>query len=100
MRNELQSALHLAGSLPADELPRLLGELEEVRTTALARLSTPATPAQPDQLLDIEQAAVKLSCSRDYLYRHSSEFPFTRRLGRKVLFSSVGIEDHLRHSRS
>jgi predicted DNA-binding transcriptional regulator AlpA len=91
----LEPALKDARSLPADRLPRLLGDLEEVRTTALARLSTPAAPVQAsDELLNVAQAAAKLGCSRDFLYKN--EFPFVRRLGRKRLYSRNGIEEYLR----
>jgi predicted DNA-binding transcriptional regulator AlpA len=97
MRNEIQLLLAAAKEIPASELPRLLGELEEIRVTALARLTTPAPAPQPDQLLDVEQAAVRLGVSADYLYRHSHEFPFTRRIGKRLLFSVLGIEKYLRH---
>jgi hypothetical protein len=30
------------------------------------------------------------------LYRHKNELPFTRREGRKVLFSARGIDEHIR----
>src|SRR5207245_10893080 len=71
MRPELESALTAARTLMPEELPRLLGDLEEVRATALARLSAPA-PAQmkPDELLDVEEASHRLGVSTDYLYRH------------------------------
>jgi hypothetical protein len=91
----LTPALKDARTLSPDQLPRLLGDLEEVRTTALARLSAPA-PAQPvpDALLNITQAAAKLNCSKDFLYKRF--LPFTRRLGRKRLYSSAGIDAYLR----
>jgi excisionase family DNA binding protein len=91
----LEPALEDARTLPADKLPRLLGDLEEVRCTALARLSAP-TPAQqpPDVLLSVNQAAEKLNCSKDTLYKR--DFPFVKRLGRKRLFSQNGIDEYLR----
>ena len=100
MRDELQAVLLAAQQVPADQLPQLLGELEEVRCTAIARLSAPA-PTQPeDYLLDVEAAAHRLGVSKDYLYRHGSDFPFTRRIGRKLLFSSLGIDRHIRQQSS
>src|SRR6267154_5961228 len=55
MRRELESALSQANSLAAAELPRFLGELEEIRAIAFARLIAPPAPVtQPDEeLLDI-----------------------------------------------
>jgi hypothetical protein len=95
MNTQLEPVLQAARTLPPAELPRLLGDLEEVRAVAYARLSTaPAPVQQADELLTVAQAAIKLNCSKDYLYK--ARFPFSRRLGRKLLFSRNGIEDYLR----
>jgi predicted DNA-binding transcriptional regulator AlpA len=98
LRQELQLILKIARGLSPDELPELLGEIEEVRYTAIARLSmqTPFTSSEPDQLLEVEEAAKRLSMSEDYLYRHSKDFPFTRRIGRRLLFSSLGIDRYIK----
>jgi hypothetical protein len=96
MREELQNVLRAVRELPVEQLPRLLGDLEEVRVTALARLTDPAPAPQQDQLIDVEQAATRLGLSADYLYRHSREFPFTRRMGKRLLFSTLGLEKYLR----
>jgi excisionase family DNA binding protein len=97
MRKELETVLKLVSTLNVEQLPELLGELEQVRVTAKARLAAPII-MQPsvDRLLNVDEAAKKLGVSEDYLYRHHREFPFTRRAGRKLLFSSVGIEKHIR----
>jgi excisionase family DNA binding protein len=82
--------------LPADQLARFLGDLEEIRCIAMARLTAPPTMrAESDQLLSVEEASSRLGVSKDYLYRHREEFTFTRRMGRKLLFSSSGIERHI-----
>ena len=94
MRDELQSALNAARQLPREELPRLLGELEEIRYTAIARLAPAPSVPQPDQLLDVDEAADRLGISKDYLYRNHSKFPFTRRMGRSLRFSTCGIEEY------
>lgn len=97
MKGELQVALNVARSMPVEDLPRLLGDLEEIRATALARLTTPATVQRAqDELLDVDQAAQRLGISRDYIYRHSDQFPFSRRMGRRLLFSSLAIDEYLR----
>jgi hypothetical protein len=65
----------------------------------MARLIAPA-PAQPagaDELLPIEEASRRMGVSKDYLYRHGAELPFTRRVGRKLLFSSLGIERYIQN---
>src|SRR6266436_6593307 len=80
----------VARELPAGELPSFIGELEAVKATAWARISAPpSAPAEHDELLDVEAAAERLGVSRDYLYRHSQEYAFTRRQGRKLLFSAL-----------
>jgi excisionase family DNA binding protein len=95
MRNELQTVLTSARELPAPELPRLLGELEEIRATAMARLSSPAVAHLPDELLTVEQAAARLGVSKDYLYRNHSRLPFVRRMGKALRFSSSGMDDYI-----
>lgn len=101
MRDELQCALSAARQLPREELPKLLGELEEIRCIAMARLTAPA-PSQPrpDEFLDVATAAARLGISEDYLYHHHREYPFTRREGRKLLFSSLGIDQYIREQDS
>jgi len=96
MRPELETVLDSVAQMPVSELPRLLGELEEIRATALLRMSAPATIQAHDGLLDVNAAAERLGVSTEYLYRHSSKLPFTRRMGRKLLFSEQGIATHIR----
>jgi hypothetical protein len=101
MRNELQNVLLAARELPAGDLPRLIGELEEIRCTAMARLSAPApTQSQADELLNAAEAARRLGVSQDYLYRHHRTFAFARRVGRRLLFSASGIEKYIRNSKT
>ena len=101
MMQELQIVLRVVRGMAAEQLPELLGELELVRTTALLRLTTAAsTPSQStDELLNVAEASERLGVSTDYLYRHSEQFPFTKRVGRKLLFSSVGIDNWIRQRR-
>ncbi len=91
----------VARELPAGELPSFIGELEVVKATAWARLSAPASAtAEHDELLEVEAAAQRLGVSKDYLYRHSQEYAFTRRQGRKLLFSALGIDKHIRQNKT
>lgn len=92
--NHLNPALEDARTLPADKLPKLAADLEEIRCTLLARLSAPALAQVEDKLLSCSEAAALLHCSRDTLYRR--DFPFVRKLGRKKLYSSAGIAEFLR----
>jgi predicted DNA-binding transcriptional regulator AlpA len=100
MRDELQLVLMAAKELPPGDLPRLLGELEEIRATAMARLMAPAPqPQQHDELLDTAQAAKRLGISKDFLYRNHREFTFTRRVGRRLLFSGLGIDKYIKQQK-
>jgi excisionase family DNA binding protein len=94
MRQELQVVLRAVREVSPEDLPALLGELEQVRYTAIARLSGPASPLprENDHLMAVEEAADRLGISTDYLYRHADEYPFTRRIGSRLLFSSAGID--------
>jgi excisionase family DNA binding protein len=98
LQKEIQNLLRAAREFSADDLPSLLGEIEVIRYTARTRLS-PAPymtgSGQADQLVSIAEAARRLNVSQDYLYRHWKELPFTRRMGRRLLFSSSGIEKHI-----
>src|SRR5271157_5373728 len=97
MRSEREIVLMAAQAMRKDELPLLLGELEQVRCVALARLtSAPAVPQDSDELLDVAEAARRLGASKDYLYRHHRDFAFAMRLGRQLLFSASGIERHIK----
>jgi len=98
MRAELQSALDLARTLPASELPALIGALAEVTATAQARLASPRIDTRPDECLTIKQAHKRLGVSESWLYHNWKKFEhkFARQEGTKILFSSNGIDAYLR----
>jgi len=97
MISELEIVLSRARSLAAEELPRFLGDLETVRAVAWSRLTSPPppTPKGADELLDVDAAAARLGISSSYLYRHHSQFPFSRRVGRTLRFSASGIQSYI-----
>jgi excisionase family DNA binding protein len=85
--------------LAAEELPAALGEVERLRVMLSVRLSAvfaSAKATEPDRLLDVEEAAQRLSVSSDTLYRKAKDLPFTVRLGHLVRFSSAGIDRFIR----
>ncbi|HEX7422876.1 MAG TPA: helix-turn-helix domain-containing protein [Terriglobales bacterium] len=90
-----------ATSLPAGALQGLLCRCATVQTVLLGALmavsSRASDPAgEPDSLLDVAAAATRLGVSRDWLYRHARQLPFTVRNGRLLRFSSHGIDRYIR----
>jgi predicted DNA-binding transcriptional regulator AlpA len=98
MRKELEAALDLAENLPADELPRLVGELEEIRCIALMRLTTRETKSQTDELLDVHEVAALLHMSTDWVYRRARKLPFFCENGssRALRFSAAKLDLYLK----
>jgi predicted DNA-binding transcriptional regulator AlpA len=54
---------------------------------------------QRDRLLNVQEAAARLSVTADWLYRHHKDLPFTVRHGRPLRFSEIGIEQYIRKRR-
>jgi excisionase family DNA binding protein len=80
-------------ALPVEGLPAFVTQLAAVLAAAGARLSSAApTPSlAPARLLTVDEAATCVGMSKDWLYRHKTKLPFTRRVGRKVLFDQAGL---------
>lgn len=75
-----------------DELPRLIGDVERVKSALLARLMT--APAADDRLLTAEEAAPILGIGISTLYQEN--YPFTVRPTKgTVRFSWLGIQKYL-----
>lgn len=97
-QDELARMRKAAGELPAEELPNFIGELEAIKTVAWARLTSPIQQ-EHDELVDVGRAAARLGVSKEFLYDHHREYSFTRRQGRKFLFSALGIDKFIRQQR-
>lgn len=97
----MRHILKAAGELPAQDLPDLIGLLETAKATAWARITAP-TSIQPqhDELLNVTEAARRLGISEDYLYSHHKDYNFTRRQGKKLLFSALGIDRYISQKKS
>ena len=83
MRQELESVLTVARTLPSEQLPAFIGQLAEIQAVVLQRLtSNVPVEASADRtgedVLDVEQAAVYLNMSAKWIYRHSSILPHVR----------------------
>jgi len=99
MRSELRPILDLAQTLAPNDLAVLLGELRTIEIIAQGRLNTPATAAKSEEWLDVKECAARLRKSKDYVYRNARKWPFARRIGRSMLFSSSGLDAFLRRAR-
>src|SRR5690348_7423859 len=86
-----------AAAVPPEQVPELLGALDQVRVVLWARLlgHRDETPAS-DRLLGIDEAAARLGTTRDWLRRHG-ELPFLVRLSPgQIRYSQTGIEKFMR----
>ena len=54
---------------------------------------------QPERLLDVEEAARRLNCSTDYIYRHWKKLPFARKEDYGLRFSESGLNAYIRKIR-
>ena len=98
MRAETLRILQLTRELAVADLPQLLGELETIRATAMARLY--AVPAPPeDRLLTPAQAAEKLSISEKFVYKHAKELGGVP-VGGALRFSEKGLNQAIRRRRA
>jgi excisionase family DNA binding protein len=90
---------HLA-ELPASQVSALLCQVAAVQTALAARLvraleiGDPAGAGDRDRLLTVAEAAERLACSKDWLYRH--RLPFAVRNGRQLRFSADGLDRYIR----
>lgn len=92
-------------AVAAADLPQLIGLTEELRaalwgalTAARAEAAVPQAskgdaPDAPDRLLDAQQVAERLGVDRRWVYRHSDDWSFTKRLGSNTLrFDEKGLK--------
>lgn len=85
--------LEAVDTWPAESLPDALGRLEVLRAQVWVRLVRgPTSPATPDRLLTIEEAAARAGMSTHWFYRHSKTLPFIRRPSpRAIRVSEVAL---------
>ena len=77
-----------------DLIPRIVG----LQVAVLARALASGHDANhiEDRLLTVDEVAARLGLSKDWLYRHATKLPFTRRVGRQLRFGSQGLESYIR----
>jgi len=82
-----------------EQIAPMMAQMAAMQLNLAARLvAQGAGPAQDeaDVLLTVEEAAARLKCSRDWLYKRAKRLPFTFRVGRNLRFSERGIDDAIR----
>ncbi len=101
--NDLAAHPEQATDLSPHAVTILLTQLASLQNVLLGRLVVGMSPEArreevgEDRLLLIDEAATMLSMTRDYLYRHADELPFTVRPAPKQLrFSKLGIQRYIR----
>ena len=90
-----------AATLPPNALKALLCRCATLQTTLLGALLATSdrthadAESEPDSLIDVPAAAARLGVSRDWLYHHAHQLPFTVRQGRLLRFSTRGIARYI-----
>jgi predicted DNA-binding transcriptional regulator AlpA len=85
--------------IPPEEIPELLGALEELKARLWSRLAAPSlpprateAPRQRDRLLNAREAGERIGVNAKWMYSHADTLPFTHRLGKRTLrFSEFGL---------
>lgn len=102
--DELAANPERASTLPPAALQSLLCRCATLQSALLGALLSAAAETnrhaaeEPDSLIDVEAATQRLGVSRDWLYHHARQLPFTVRQGRLLRFSSRGISRYI-HAR-
>jgi hypothetical protein len=90
-----EDLVDLVARARAEDLPRLIGDLEAAKAAAFARLTSPATSARPTSPADnvsVDEAAKRLGVSAAYVYKNAATLPFVVRIGRRVVCDSAALE--------
>jgi len=101
--NDLAAHPEEATNLPPHVAAHLLAQMASIQTVLLGRLFVGMSPEarredSEDRLLTIDEAMTMLKMSKDYLYRHADQLPFTVRPAPKQLrFSKLGIQKYIRN---
>ena len=90
---DLAAAIADPASVPLEQIPAAIGELEKAKAILWARLAVSGGngTGPGDHMLDIDEAAARTGMSKAWLYRHHGTLPFAKKIGRKVVFSEQGL---------
>ncbi len=99
---ELARDIDHVRELPPDQLSALLYQLAALQSVLASELLKnlqmlgDTGSRNGDRLLTVGEAAVRLACSKDWLYRHHHRLPFAVRNGRQLRFSADGLDRYIR----
>jgi predicted DNA-binding transcriptional regulator AlpA len=89
----------LAKDLSSEEAANMLTQLTAVQQTLTAQVVSSKgsnTEDTEDRLLNIDEAAQRLSMTTDWLYRNWKNFVFARKISGQLRFSSQGIDRYIK----
>jgi len=100
----------MSAALPREVWEQLLREAAAVQCTLVAHPPSAAsgensgrasTSEADDKMLTVEEAAIRLRRSKRWLYRHSKQLPFVKRISsRSLLVSEHGLQKWLDRRKS
>jgi len=85
--------------IPREQIAPLILQLASFQSLLAGKLLESGEriePGKSDRLMEIGEAAAKLSVTEDWLYRKGDRLPFVVRMGRNIRFSEQGIEKYIR----
>lgn len=101
---ELAAHPEQATDLPPHVAAMLLAQMASLQTVLLSRLFLGISAdlrreeGGEDRLLLVDEASSMLGMTKDYLYKHADQLPFTVRPAPKQLrFSKLGIQKYIRN---
>jgi hypothetical protein len=90
-----EDLVDLVARARAEDLPRLIGDLEAAKAAAFLRLTSPAAATRPTPTagnLSVDVAAKRLGVSPAYVYKNAATLPFVVRIGRRVVCDAAALE--------
>ena len=85
--------------IETEDIGAVMAQMAAIQLSLATRLVAEGTERvqdEGDNLLTVDEAAARLKCSSDWLYRRAKRLPFTVRIGRNLRFSERGIEEAIR----
>ena len=100
LRASLATLVASSGEIPPEQVPDLVAELARAQAALLSAASRPPAAVHrvsdrpdEDRMLDVDEAATLLGVTKQWVYRHAKQLPFTRSISPRIVrFSRIGIQ--------